>query len=190
MRGGVGLAYAIVSGATRGHREKGKVEIVHQCGLKRRQHAKCFKLELGPPRLRGFSPSPFAMHPQPGRCRLLEANPSPSHRREGDPPFGENRKCRPGGQTNVLGVMNEAQAFSLIREGLQTGLWVIGPTLLAITAAGLITSVIQALTQIQEQTVGFVVKVAVTITSLWVMGPWMLHRMADHLRGVLEAIAG
>lgn len=85
--------------------------------------------------------------------------------------------------------MNEAQAFSLIRQGLQTGLWVIGPTLLAITAAGLLTSVVQALTQIQEQTVGFVVKVAVTLACLWMMGPWMLHRMADQLRSVLEAIA-
>lgn len=85
--------------------------------------------------------------------------------------------------------MKEAQAFSLIREGLQTGLWVIGPTLLAITAAGLLTSVVQALTQVQEQTVGFVVKVAVTIACLWLMGPWMLHRLADHLRGVIEAIA-
>ena len=86
--------------------------------------------------------------------------------------------------------MNEAQAFSLIREGLQTGLWVIGPILVAITAARLLASIIQALTQVQEQTVGFVVKVAVTSACLWLMGPWMLHRMADHLRGVLEAIAG
>lgn len=85
--------------------------------------------------------------------------------------------------------MNEAQAIDLIRKGLQIGLWVIGPTLLAITAAGLLTSVTQALTQIQEQTVGFVVKVAVTIACLWFMGPWMLHRLADHLRSVLEAIA-
>lgn len=91
---------------------------------------------------------------------------------------------------NAFVRMNEAQAINLIHQGLQVGLWVIGPILLAITAAGLLTSVIQALTQIQEQTVGFVVKVAVTITCLWVMGPWMLHRLADHLRGVLEAIAG
>ncbi|MFN8613164.1 MAG: flagellar biosynthetic protein FliQ [Vulcanimicrobiota bacterium] len=85
--------------------------------------------------------------------------------------------------------MNEAQAIKLIHQGLEVGIWVAGPILLAITTAGLLTSVIQALTQVQEQTVGFVVKVAVTISCLWVMGPWILHRLADHLRAVLEAIA-
>ncbi|MBS2040840.1 flagellar biosynthetic protein FliQ [bacterium] len=86
--------------------------------------------------------------------------------------------------------MNEAQAIKLIHQGLEIGILVAGPILLAITAGGLLTSVVQALTQVQEQTVGFVVKVAITISCIWVMGPWMLHRLADHLRGVLEAIAG
>lgn len=68
------------------------------------------------------------------------------------------------------------------------GLWISAPMLLAITIVGLITSILQALTQIQEQTVGFVVKVATTLLCLWLLGPWMLHRLSDNLQRVLLAL--
>jgi len=69
------------------------------------------------------------------------------------------------------------------------GLWISAPILLSIATAGLVTSILQALTQIQDQTVGFVVKVAITLLYLWLLGPWMLHRLSDNLQSVLLALA-
>lgn len=85
--------------------------------------------------------------------------------------------------------MHEGEAVRIIRSALELGLWLIGPTLVAISVAGLVVSILQALTQVQEQTVAFMVKAAVTLLCLWCMGPWMLHRLCEHLRLTLECFA-
>ena len=86
--------------------------------------------------------------------------------------------------------MNEGSAWKLIQASLELGLVLSSPLLLSITVVGLATSVFQALTQLQEQTVGFVVKAATTMAILWLLGPWMLHRLSHNLEQVLLALAG
>lgn len=52
-------------------------------------------------------------------------------------------------------------------------------------AAGLIISVFQATTQIQEQTLAFIPKIAAVILAFLLFGPWMLATMVDFGRQIL-----
>ncbi len=64
-----------------------------------------------------------------------------------------------------------------------------GPLLLAGLVVGLLVSIFQATTQIQEQTLSFIPKIAVVIVVLLLSGPWMLSLLTDftaHILGNLQ----
>ncbi|MBI4602745.1 MAG: flagellar biosynthetic protein FliQ [Planctomycetes bacterium] len=60
------------------------------------------------------------------------------------------------------------------------------PVLLVGLAVGLLVSVFQALTQIQEQTLSLVPKLAAMAASLLLLAPWLLATITGYLREVLE----
>ena len=70
------------------------------------------------------------------------------------------------------------------REALWVGLQVGGPPLIALLLVGLAVSVFQALTQIQEASLGFLPKLAVLAGVLLLLGPFM----AGALRGYTESL--
>ncbi|MAL98567.1 flagellar biosynthesis protein FliQ [Hydrocarboniclastica marina] len=86
--------------------------------------------------------------------------------------------------------MSPATAVDLIRDGMSLivlmALVIIGPGLIV----GLIVSVFQAATQINEQTLSFLPRLIVTLLVIMVMGPWMLDRLLDHFNGILMDIPG
>ena len=85
--------------------------------------------------------------------------------------------------------MTESIVFSVIKDAIYTAIMVSAPILLVATVVGLIISIFQATTQIQEQTLTFVPKlVAVALIGL-VMGSWMLHIMLDFTTRIFELIA-
>lgn len=59
------------------------------------------------------------------------------------------------------------------------------PVLLFGLAVGLIVSIFQATTQIQEQTLSFVPKIAAVIVALLFFGPWMLRSLIDFTTSIL-----
>ena len=61
-----------------------------------------------------------------------------------------------------------------LMEGLLTAALVAAPLLLAILIVGLLISIIQVATQIQEMTLTFVPKLAVTVVVLLMCGGWMI----------------
>lgn len=71
-------------------------------------------------------------------------------------------------------------------------LWIVvllaAPALLAALAAGLIIGMFQAATQINEQTLSFVPKLAVLAVTLFIAAPWMLTVLVDFTRGLLTGI--
>jgi len=73
----------------------------------------------------------------------------------------------------------------LARQALWTTVLLVGPVLLVGALAGLITSVLQAVTQIQEQTLAFVPKLAASIAVLLVLGPWMLRVMIEFTQSLI-----
>lgn len=68
-----------------------------------------------------------------------------------------------------------------------------GPMLIAGLVVGLIISVFQATTQIQEQTLSFLPKIAAMVVVLLLTGPWMLQQIMDftgHVLGNLQSFGG
>jgi flagellar biosynthesis protein FliQ len=66
---------------------------------------------------------------------------------------------------------------SLAEKGIYTLLLVCGPLLGIALVVGLIISIFQATTQIQEQTLAFVPKIVAVLLGLVFFGPWMLSRL-------------
>lgn len=84
--------------------------------------------------------------------------------------------------------MDPQQVLTLGRDGLMTLLMVCAPMLLVVLAVGLIVSILQAATQIHEQTLSFVPKLLAAFGTLAIAGPWMLTTLVDYIRQVLQSI--
>ena len=74
------------------------------------------------------------------------------------------------------------------RQAIETMLLVSLPVLGLSMAIGLIISVFQSVTQIQEMTITFVPKIFITFLALMVFGSWMLGKLAGFLREVILSI--
>jgi flagellar biosynthetic protein FliQ len=70
--------------------------------------------------------------------------------------------------------MNEDVVLQIGREALFLIVALAGPLLLAALAVGLLVGVLQAATQIQEQTLSFIPKLLALVIALVFMGPWLL----------------
>lgn len=67
--------------------------------------------------------------------------------------------------------------ISLARQSLLTVLYVAGPMLLAGLLTGILVSVVQATTQVNEQTMAFVPKIVAIFLAALIFGPWMINVM-------------
>ncbi|HHV94636.1 MAG TPA: flagellar biosynthesis protein FliQ [Firmicutes bacterium] len=75
--------------------------------------------------------------------------------------------------------MTELTIMKIAREALVTVIMVAGPVLVLSLLVGLIISIFQATTQIQEQTLTFVPKILTVLGATVLLGPWMLRIMID-----------
>ena len=82
--------------------------------------------------------------------------------------------------------MTELTVIKLAREALATVLLVAGPILGLSLIVGLIVSIFQATTQIQEQTLAFVPKILTVLGATVILGPWMLRVMIDFASRLLS----
>lgn len=67
-------------------------------------------------------------------------------------------------------------------DAMQLALAVAAPLLLAALISGLFISLIQAATQINEQTLSFIPKILSVVATLVIAGPWMLTTVLDYMR--------
>lgn len=74
------------------------------------------------------------------------------------------------------------------RQAVEMTLILSGPMLLAALVIGLIVSIFQAATQINEQTLSFIPKLIGSFIVLILAGPWMLQMMVDYIRRLFESI--
>lgn len=84
--------------------------------------------------------------------------------------------------------MNESFVVGIAKDALTTVILVSGPVMLISLVIGLVISVFQATTQIQEQTLTFVPKIIAVFASLIILGPWMLHMVVGLANRMFEAI--
>jgi flagellar biosynthetic protein FliQ len=71
-----------------------------------------------------------------------------------------------------------------MNETLWAALTIAGPVLVATLVVGLIVSVLQVATQIQEVTLSYVPKTLAAAFTLIAMGPWMLAHLTDYARSL------
>lgn len=69
--------------------------------------------------------------------------------------------------------------ISLAEKGIYTILLVVGPLLILALVVGLLVSIFQATTQIQEQTLAFIPKIVAVLIGIVILGPWMLSVMVE-----------
>ena len=85
--------------------------------------------------------------------------------------------------------MSENMVMSIVKEALYTSLLVGGPILILTLLVGLLVSIFQATTQIQEQTLTFVPKVIVVALTLAIGGNWMLNEIIKFTIKIMNMIA-
>ena len=85
--------------------------------------------------------------------------------------------------------MNQGIIMEIFRDGLVTAFILAAPILIASVGVGLVVSVLQAATQISEQTLSFVPKLIAIGIMLLVLGPWMMERMNEFTERLFTLIA-
>ncbi len=83
--------------------------------------------------------------------------------------------------------MTEDVAIGIGSEAIKTVILLAGPMLVAALAIGLVVSVLQAITQINESTLTFIPKMVAVVVVLMVMGPWMLEVLSEYTVQILES---
>ena len=86
--------------------------------------------------------------------------------------------------------MTPESVIEIGQMALQTTLLVAGPMLLAGMVVGLVISIIQAATQVNEMTMTFVPKIVVVFLVVVVSLPWTINQLTGFTRNMFERIAG
>ncbi len=80
--------------------------------------------------------------------------------------------------------MTEELAMSIGNQALMTIVYIAGPILLAAMVVGIIVSILQAITQINEATLTFIPKIIAVVITIVVMAPWMLQVLKDYATSI------
>jgi len=75
--------------------------------------------------------------------------------------------------------MDAGEAVNLCRQAVMLMLVLSAPVLIVGLVVALVVSVLQALTQVQEQTLSFIPKIVAMLLAVVAFGPWMLQRLIE-----------
>ena len=84
--------------------------------------------------------------------------------------------------------MNAQMVLTMGQDALLMLLMVSAPVLGVVLVVGLLVSLFQAITQINEQTLAFVPKLVAAMAVFAISGPWMLNMLVEYIRRTIEAI--
>lgn len=82
--------------------------------------------------------------------------------------------------------MTPETVIAIAEEGIWMVLLISGPLLIIALVVGLVVSIFQATTQIQEQTLAFVPKIVAVLLGIVVFGPWMLSHMLSYTSDIFS----
>ena len=86
--------------------------------------------------------------------------------------------------------MTPETVMTMGRHAMEETLMVAAPLLLVALVIGLVVSIFQAATQINESTLSFIPKLVGVFVALVVAGPWMISVMTDYMREMFGGIPG
>jgi len=84
--------------------------------------------------------------------------------------------------------MTPESVMTIGRQALELTLMVSAPPLLAALIIGLVVSIFQAATQINEMTLSFIPKLIGMFLVLIITGPWMVNMMVDYIQRLFSSI--
>ncbi|AZR73863.1 EscS/YscS/HrcS family type III secretion system export apparatus protein [Anoxybacter fermentans] len=84
--------------------------------------------------------------------------------------------------------MTQEVVIYLGKEAMYTILLIAGPVLGVGLLVGLLVSIFQATTHIQEQTLVFIPKIAAVFATLIILGPWILNVLVDYVTRLFNSI--
>jgi flagellar biosynthetic protein FliQ len=84
--------------------------------------------------------------------------------------------------------MDPQLVFTLGQQGLWMLISVSAPMLITVLVVGLVVSIFQAATQINETTLSFVPKILAAVAVMALAGPWMLTSLVEYLQRMLQMI--
>jgi flagellar biosynthetic protein FliQ len=84
--------------------------------------------------------------------------------------------------------VNQDTVVNLAAQAMSLAVKVAGPLLLVALAVGLLVSVFQAVTQIQEQSLSLIPKIAAIAVVIVLMGPWMLGQLVSYTTALYTSI--
>jgi flagellar biosynthesis protein FliQ len=84
--------------------------------------------------------------------------------------------------------MTPETVMSLSHEAMYVALLLAAPLLLVSLVVGLVVSLFQAATQINESTLSFIPKLVAIAVTLVIAGPWMLTTMLDYMHRIFASI--
>jgi flagellar biosynthetic protein FliQ len=85
--------------------------------------------------------------------------------------------------------MNASDVFGIGNQAIMVALEIGAPVMLLALGVGLVISILQALTQVQEMTLTFVPKILVIFVSLLVLMPFMLGTLVEFTQSLFTRIA-
>jgi flagellar biosynthetic protein FliQ len=86
--------------------------------------------------------------------------------------------------------MTPSTVIEIGRQAVEVTLLISAPLFIAALATGLLISIFQAATQINEATLSFVPKLIVVFVTLIVAGPWMITVLTDFMQRLYGSIPG
>lgn len=86
--------------------------------------------------------------------------------------------------------MTPETVMSMTYQALRVALVMAGPLLLVTLLVGLLISIFQAATQINEMTLSFIPKLLAVGAALVLLGPWLITTMVDYIRTLFNGIPG
>jgi flagellar biosynthetic protein FliQ len=85
-------------------------------------------------------------------------------------------------------MMTSQSVLTLAQQALEVTVLISAPLLLTALAVGLLVSIFQAATQINEMTLSFIPKLLAMFGALVLGGPWMLETMVDYIQRLYTSI--
>jgi flagellar biosynthesis protein FliQ len=84
--------------------------------------------------------------------------------------------------------MDNDFVVEVVGQALKVALMLSAPMLLGALVVGVLVSIFQAVTQINEQTLSFIPKILVIIAALVIFSPWMMETMVSYTRDLITSI--
>ncbi len=86
--------------------------------------------------------------------------------------------------------MDTSIVSDVLRDGVGVAIKLAGPMLILSMLVGVVVAVFQAVTQIHEQTISFILKLLVVVGVLLLGGGWMMETLLDYSRQIFALMTG